>query len=113
MTSLHYQSDHMLTVTYPGNKDVDYSLAMLQELELAYGLTVHKSQGSDFPVVIIPIHESIIYGINKYLIYTAITRARKMVIFIGSEQALYHGIQNPISVGARRSKLIEKIDGVL
>ena len=113
VTSLHYQSDHMLTVTYPGNKDVDYSLSMLQELELAYGLTVHKSQGSDFPVVIIPIHESIIYGINKYLIYTAITRARKMVIFIGSEQALYHGIQNPISVGARRSKLIEKIDGVL
>lgn len=109
VTSLNFQSDHMLTVSYPNNKDVLYSISMLEELSLAYALTVHKSQGSEFPVVIIPVHESILYGFNRAVLFTALTRAKKKVILIGSKRTLHKAFINDINVGDRRSKLIEKI----
>lgn len=111
--TLDYASDHMLTVEYPDNKLVDYSLKDMDELDLAYGLTVHKSQGSEFPVVIIPVHESILHGLNKNLLYTALTRAKDMVIIIGSKNALSIGMRNEENIGARRSMLVQKINNLI
>ena len=111
--TLDYAADHMLTVEYPDNKLVDYSLKDMDKLDLAYGLTVHKSQGSEFPVVIIPVHESILHGLNKNLLYTALTRAKDMVIIIGSKNALSIGMRNEENIGARRSMLVQKINNLI
>lgn len=86
-----------LTITY-GNQDkarvVDYTAEDLWDLDLAYAITIHKSQGSEFPVVILPLvlaHYNMLY---RNLIYTGLTRARKMALFIGSRKALKIGIKN-------------------
>lgn len=111
--TLDYAPDHMLTVEYPDNKLIEYSLKDMDELDLAYGLTVHKSQGSEFPVVIIPVHESILHGLNKNLLYTALTRAKNMVIIIGSKNALSAGMRREENIGARRSMLVQKINNLI
>lgn len=113
ITALHYKADKMLTVEYPDGKIIDYSLSMLDHLELAYALTVHKSQGSEFPVVIIPVHESILYGLNKHVLYTALTRARKIVVFVGTREAISQGLRNEATIGDRRSHLIDRLQGSL
>lgn len=83
-----------ITVSY-GSKDVIYQPSELDELELAYAVTVHKSQGSEYPIVIIPISQSCPYMLQtRNLIYTAVTRAEKMVILVGDAQTLYKMIDN-------------------
>ena len=111
--SLNFMPENMLTVEYSTEKSVNYSLSDLEQLDLAYGLTVHKSQGSEFPVVIIPVHESILHGLNKNLLYTALTRAKKMVLLIGSKQALSAGMRNKENIGERRSMLVQKLQDFL
>ena len=110
---LNFLPENMLTVRFSTEKSVNYSLSDLEQLDLAYGLTVHKSQGSEFPVVIIPVHETILHGLNKNLLYTALTRAKKMVILIGSKQALSAGMRNEENIGERRSMLVQKIQDIL
>lgn len=109
ITQLHYKTDKMLTVEYPDGKIIDYSLSMLDNLNLAYALTVHKSQGSEFSVVIIPIHESILYGLNKQVFYTALTRAKKMVILVGTKSAISYGLHNESVISERRSHLVDRL----
>ena len=65
------------------DKLVDYSFDLLDELELAYAITVHKSQGSEYPVVIIPMYQCPPMLMTRNLFYTAVTRARRMVILVG------------------------------
>lgn len=80
------------------NKIVEYNKKNISEIELAYSLTIHKSQGSEFDTVIIPIHESLEYMMNKNLIYTAFTRAKKHLVLIGNKETLE----------ATRHKVIER-----
>lgn len=83
-----------LTVSF-GSKDVIYQPSELDELELAYAITVHKSQGSEYPIVIIPISRSCPYMLlTRNLIYTAITRAERMVILVGDSETLHKMIDN-------------------
>lgn len=77
-----------LIVEYSNDRSVLYEEKDLDQLELAYAITVHKSQGSEFPVVIMPIHETNQRSFNKNLIYTAITRAKNKVILIGQEAVI-------------------------
>jgi exodeoxyribonuclease V alpha subunit len=65
------------------DKEVAYSFDLLEELELSYAITVHKSQGSEYPVVIIPMYSCAPMLMTRNLLYTAVTRARRMVILIG------------------------------
>ncbi len=65
------------------DRDVEYDFEMLDDLELAYAITVHKSQGSEYPVVIIPMYYCTPMLMTRNLLYTAITRAKKMVILVG------------------------------
>lgn len=109
--SIGYSSDHALEVAYP-DKDVWYGISDMEQLELAYAISVHKSQGSEFPVVILPVHETLVSGLNKNLIYTAITRARKVVVIIGSAKALAEGIKKNQTT-ERNSNLIQRLRDAL
>lgn len=99
----------ILYVKYP-NKDfsICYQDDMLTELELAFAYTIHKSQGSEYPVVLMPILSSQSYMLNKNLLYTGITRAKQMVILIGDQKVFDSAIDKIESV-SRKSCLINKI----
>ena len=83
-----------VTVTYDDGKVVVYENAMLEELELAYAITVHKSQGSEFNTVIIPIFWGTEKLFSRNLLYTAITRAKDRVVLVGQRAALYKMVDN-------------------
>lgn len=76
-----------LTVKYD-DKRVDYTFDMLEELELAYAVTVHKSQGSEFDVVVMPVFSAAPMLMKRNLLYTAVTRAKQFVVLVGSEAAI-------------------------
>jgi exodeoxyribonuclease V alpha subunit len=76
-----------LTVDYDG-RDVSYDFGELDELALAYALTIHKSQGSEYPAVVIPLHTQHYMMLQRNLLYTAITRGKKLVVLVGSRRAL-------------------------
>lgn len=71
------------------DKRVTYSFDMLDELELAYAITVHKSQGSEFDVVIMPVYNAAPMLMKRNLLYTALTRAKKLVVLVGIESAIH------------------------
>lgn len=76
-----------LVVDFDGRK-VGYDFCELDELTLSYAITIHKSQGSEYPCVVIPLHTQHYVLLQRSLIYTAITRAKKLVILIGTKKAL-------------------------
>lgn len=75
-----------LTVEFDERKFVEYSFKQLDELELAYAITIHKAQGSEYPAVIIPLLGGPKMLMNRNLLYTAVTRARKCVTLVGDEK---------------------------
>lgn len=83
----------MIVVYPPNNREVEYRKEHLVELDLAYAITIHKSQGSEFETVIIPILSQHFMMLYRNLIYTGLTRARKLAVFVGTRQALAMAIQ--------------------
>ena len=79
-----------LTVEYEEGRMVEYPFKELDQLELAYATTIHKSQGSEYPAVIIPLLTGPRMLMNRNLLYTAVTRARKCVTLVGDEKAFYN-----------------------
>ena len=73
---------------------VDYPTAELEQLQLAYAVTIHKSQGSEYPAVVIPLIPGPRMLMNRNLIYTAITRAKSCVVMVGSPEVLKQMIDN-------------------
>lgn len=84
----------ILVVTFDDQKVVEYEFSQLDELELAYAVTIHKSQGSEYPVVIIPVHSGPPMLLNRNLLYTAVTRAKKLVVAVGLETTLQKMVDN-------------------
>ena len=82
-----------VTVEFDG-RQVEYDFSDLNELVLAYAVSVHKSQGSEYPVVVMPVHISHYMLLQRNLLYTGVTRARKLVIIVGTKKALSIGIRN-------------------
>ncbi|WP_294785220.1 ATP-dependent RecD-like DNA helicase [uncultured Eubacterium sp.] len=80
----------ILTVEYEEGRMVEYPFKELDQLELAYAITIHKSQGSEYPAVIIPLLTGPRMLMNRNLLYTAVTRARKCVTLVGDEKAFYN-----------------------
>ncbi len=85
--------DQTVLVNYD-NKFVQYDFSELDEIQLAYAISIHKSQGSEFPAVIIPVIKGHYIMLQRNLIYTAITRARKIVVLVGSRKVIGMAINN-------------------
>lgn len=83
-----------VTVEYDEGRTVNYPFSLLDELELAYAITIHKSQGSEYPAVIIPILSGPKLLMSRNLLYTALTRAKNAVIILGSMGMVYEMIDN-------------------
>ena len=79
----------MMTVEFDEKRFVEYSFKQLDELELAYAITIHKAQGSEYPAVVIPLLQGPKMLMNRNLLYTAVTRARKCVTLVGDEKTFY------------------------
>jgi exodeoxyribonuclease V alpha subunit len=87
-----------VTVRFDDQRLVEYEPGELDELQLAYALTIHKSQGSEFPCVIIPVSTQHYVLLERSLIYTAVTRAKKLVVLVGDPRAL------SLAVGRQESR---------
>ena len=85
-----------LTVEFDEGKMVDYSFKQLEELELAYAITIHKSQGSEYPAVVIPVYSGPRMLMTRNLIYTAVTRARACVCLVGVPEMLQAMVDNEV-----------------
>ena len=83
-----------VVVIYDENKRVEYPYDGLVELELAYAITIHKSQGSEYPAAIIPLLPGPRMLMNRNLLYTAVTRARKCITIVGDEKTFFDMIDN-------------------
>mgnify|MGYP001199696163 FL=1 len=83
-----------VTVEFDERKMVEYGFKQLEELELAYAITIHKSQGSEYPAVIIPVHSGPRMLMTRNLIYTAVTRARKCVCLVGIPETFQAMVNN-------------------
>ena len=83
-----------LTVEFDEGKMVAYSFKQLEELELAYAITIHKSQGSEYPAVVIPVYPGPRMLMTRNLIYTAVTRARSCVCLVGLPAAFQAMVDN-------------------
>lgn len=97
-----------MEIVFDENKYVNYSFNSLDELELAYAVTVHKSQGSEYPAVILPILSGPYMLMNRNILYTAVTRAKNCVCIVGSSDTIQDMIDQPI-INKRYSKLSERI----
>ena len=84
----------LVTVEFEEGKFVEYPFKQLEELELAYAITIHKSQGSEYPAVILPLLTGPQLLMNRNLLYTAVTRARKCVCLVGSTDTFYAMAEN-------------------
>lgn len=102
-------------VSFDDGRRTCYSYAELDEIVLSYAITIHKSQGSEFPVVIIPIMGGSPLLMNKNLLYTAVTRAKRMVILIGKSSNIYYMIMNKSSAVRRTNlkRMLEKNTNLL
>lgn len=93
-----------LTVVFDENKFVTYEFSQLDELELAYAITVHKSQGSEFPIVILPVSWFPPMLATRNLLYTAVTRAKSAVVLVGSEDKMRAMVDN--------NRIVERFSGL-
>ena len=100
--------DRTLQVDFDG-KIVEYEASELDELTLAYATTIHKSQGSEYPIVVMPVLMSHFVMLQRNLIYTGITRAKKICVLLGTKKALGFAIRN-MSVLKRNTRLKERLN---
>lgn len=100
-----------LTVCFDEEKYVTYSFKEAEELEHAYAVTVHKSQGSEYPAVVLPLLDGPRMLMNRNILYTAVTRARKCICVVGSENTFYRMIEN-VNETKRFSSLAQRIGEV-
>jgi len=100
-------SEQSVVVQIDG-RDVSYDFSDLDELALAYAVTVHKSQGSEYPAVIVPVHTTHYLMLQRNLLYTAITRARRLLVLVGTRKALAIATKNDVT-RRRYSRLRERL----
>lgn len=86
--------EQFLEVVFDNDKLIKYDYGIIDELELAYALTVHKSQGSEFPVLVMPITYGPSMLLTRNLLYTALTRAKKLVVMVGKEKYITQMVHN-------------------
>ena len=102
----------LVTVEYDEGKRVEYSFKQLEELELAYAITIHKSQGSEYPAVVIPVWSGPQMLMTRNLIYTAVTRARACVCLVGVPHVFQQMVDNAMEQ-KRYSGLRDRIEEIM
>ncbi|KJS52660.1 helicase [Streptomyces rubellomurinus subsp. indigoferus] len=100
--------DQRLTVLTDEDEEVGYDFDELDELAHAYAVTIHRSQGSEYPVVVIPVTMSAWTMLQRNLLYTAVTRARKLVVLVGSRKAIAQAVR-AVSAGRRHAALDHRL----
>lgn len=100
--------EETVTVEYDEKRLVKYPYSLLEELELAYAITIHKAQGSEYPAVVIPLLKGPRQLYNRNLLYTAVTRARRCVTLVGSDAVFQDMVRNA-DEQARNTSLAERI----
>ena len=85
-----------MEVEFDERRMVEYSFKQLEELELAYAITIHKSQGSEYPAVVIPVHSGPRMLMTRNLIYTAVTRAKSCVCLVGIPEVFQAMVDNEV-----------------
>ena len=100
--------EEMVVVEFEEGKTAKYRFSEMDEMDLAYAVTIHKSQGSEYPAVIIPVLGGPRMLLNRNLLYTAVTRAKKCVTLVGSSAVVYQMIKN-VNEQKRYSGLCQRI----
>uniref|UniRef100_UPI0040292CD5 SF1B family DNA helicase RecD2 n=1 Tax=Alistipes shahii TaxID=328814 RepID=UPI0040292CD5 len=100
--------ERTLKVDFDG-KWVEYDVTELDELTLAYATTIHKAQGSEYPIVVMPVLMTHFVMLQRHLIYTGITRAKKICVLLGAAKALAYAVRN-VSVLKRNTRLKERLN---
>ncbi len=101
-----------LIIVFDEEKEVEYEFEELEQIELAYAITIHKSQGSEFDYVVLPLYAGYPKLFTRNLLYTAMTRAKKMLVVVGSQNVLNHMVDNIESKNRKtglKEKLIQKL----
>ncbi|MFE7514117.1 SF1B family DNA helicase RecD2 [Streptomyces sp. NPDC057540] len=102
--------EQRLTVRTDEDEEVPYDFDELDELAHAYAVTIHRSQGSEYPAVVIPVTMSAWMMLQRNLLYTAVTRARKLVVLVGSRRAIAQAVRT-VSAGRRFTALAHRLTG--
>ncbi|MGP3987591.1 SF1B family DNA helicase RecD2 [Streptomyces sp. 3N207] len=111
VTALH-PDDQRLTVLTDEDEEVGYDFDELDELAHAYAVTIHRSQGSEYPAVVIPVTKSAWMMLQRNLLYTAVTRAKRLVVLVGSRRALGQAVRT-VSAGRRCTALDHRLRAAL
>ncbi len=106
------QESQELRVEFDGGRTVPYDFSELDELVLAYAVSIHKAQGSEYPAVVFPVMTQHFIMLQRNLVYTALTRARKLAVIVGSKKALSIAIRNN-RIQSRFTLLRERLSGEL
>ena len=101
------ETDRTLTVNFDG-RSIEYDVTELDELVHAYATTIHKAQGSEYPIVIMPVLMNHYVMLQRNLIYTGITRAKKILVMVGTKKALSYAVRN-VTVTKRNTLLRERL----
>ena len=99
--------ERTISVVFDG-EPMEYDVSALDELVLSYAVTIHKSQGSEYPVVVIPFTMQFFVMLQRNLLYTGITRAKKALILVGSKEAVGHAVRNS-EVAKRNTGLVRRL----
>lgn len=102
--------EQQLTVLTDEDEEIPYDFDELDELAHAYAMTIHRSQGSEYPAVVIPVTKSAWMMLQRNLLYTAVTRAKKLVVLVGSRQAIGQAVRT-VSAGRRCTALDYRLRG--
>lgn len=106
------EDSRTVSVLFDGEKLAEYEFGAMDDLVLAYATTVHKSQGSEFPVVVMPVTAGPPMLLNRNLLYTAITRAKRLVVLVGEEKCLQRMVSNTV-IKKRYSALDKKMKDIM
>jgi exodeoxyribonuclease V alpha subunit len=98
-----------MVVNFEG-RSVEYDFGDLDELSLAYVLSIHKSQGSEFPCVVIPLHTQHYMMLQQNLLYTAVTRGKRLVILVGTKKAMGMTVRRQ-DTSQRHTALRRRLEG--
>ena len=107
--ALSNRIEQVMTVNIEG-RPVEYDFGDLDELALAYVLSIHKSQGSEFPCIVIPLHTQHYLMLQRNLLYTAVTRGKKLVVLVGTKKALHMAVRR-VDTGQRHTALRKRLMG--